>query len=103
MWVRADLPDPAIGTALLLLMQAGTLLLTSLYKSPSHPGQGREAVTMVIFTLANYRHQNSARYNYNRAPYKGRKGKKMADSLEKRQGYAEMSLDLMVPGKPRIH
>lgn len=45
----------------------------------------------------------SARYNYNRAPYKGRKGKKMADSLEKRQGYAEMSLDLMVPGKPGIH
>lgn len=58
MWVRADLPDPAVGTALLLLIQAGTLLLTSLYKSPSHPGQGREAVTMVIFTLANYRHQN---------------------------------------------
>lgn len=40
MWVKADLPDPATATAVLLLIQAGTLLLTSLYKSPSDPGVG---------------------------------------------------------------
>lgn len=38
-----------------------------------------------------------------RAPYKGREGRKRVGSPEKQQGYSEIILDIMMPGKPRIH
>lgn len=45
----------------------------------------------------------SAGWDYVRAPYKGRKGRKRVGKPEKRQGYSEIILDIIVQGKPRIH